>query len=325
MMLPGPPVFTPPSRTLFVASTGGHLAELIRLAPRLRLRGRPLWVTFDSPQSRSLLSGEEVIFVRFTAPRDFRNVLRNLRAATRVFNEHNIVEVVSTGSAIALSFLPIARSRGIRCHYLESAARTDGPSATGRLLSTIPGIQLYTAYEGWATKKWTHGISVFDSFVPGPAHNCVPDDLLVVVTLGTLPYRFDRLVDAVRAAILPSWDVVWQIGPNDYRDLNGEVHRIIESSEFDALCERADVVISHAGVGSALTALESGHHPILVPRLVDLVEHVDDHQWLVADALSAAGVASTVEPGEITASAIKIAARRSVRRLKGPRELALSR
>jgi hypothetical protein len=53
---------------------------------------------------------------------------------------------VSTGSAIALSFLPVARLRGVPCHCIESAARSASPSQTGRLLRRVPGVRLYTQY-----------------------------------------------------------------------------------------------------------------------------------------------------------------------------------
>ena len=46
---------------LLVASTGGHLVELMRLRPRLTGIGDEVtWVTFDTPQSRSMLAGEDV-------------------------------------------------------------------------------------------------------------------------------------------------------------------------------------------------------------------------------------------------------------------------
>ena len=53
------------------------------------------------------------------------------------------------------------------------------------------------------------------------------------------------------------------------------------SSPFDELVEhvrRARVVVSHAGVGSVLTALANGKRPVVVPRLHRFGEAVDDHQ-----------------------------------------------
>ena len=48
-------------RTLLVASTGGHLEQLMRLHERLRPASNETeWVTSDEPQSRSLLSGQRV-------------------------------------------------------------------------------------------------------------------------------------------------------------------------------------------------------------------------------------------------------------------------
>ena len=47
----------------------------------------------------------------------------------------------------------------------------------------------------------------------------------------------------------------------------------------------ADVVVAHAGVGTALAALEVGKCPVLVPRRLAHGEHVDDHQVQIASEL----------------------------------------
>lgn len=301
----GHPPLSPPAsdepRTLFVAATGGHLMQLTRLAPRIVTLGRPLWVTFDSPQSRSLLAGEDVLFVATTKPRDLRNVIGNLPAARRILEARNIVEVVSTGSAIALSFLPLARLRGLPCHYIESAARSDGPSITGRALRYTRGTQLYTQYQQWASPRWALAGSVFDEFRP-----CEPLDpvnrreLKVLVTLGTLGYRFDRLVDAIRSAARPGWEVLWQVGPNAYDELPGRIVEMLDAASFASACEWADVIVGHAGVGSALTALEAGRQPLLIPRRKEHGEHIDDHQRLITAELTQRTIAHTVDPEHLT-------------------------
>ncbi|MBC7550376.1 MAG: hypothetical protein H7269_05680 [Cellulomonas sp.] len=53
----------------------------------------------------------------------------------------------------------------------------------------------------------------------------------------------------------------------------------------------ADVVICHAGTGAALTALEHGHRPVLVPRRAVHHERVDDHQLQIAHELNRRGLA----------------------------------
>lgn len=289
--------------------------QLTRLAPRIATLGRPLWVTFDSPQSRSLLAGEEVLFVATTKPRDLRNVVGNIPAARRILDERNVVEVVSTGSAVALSFLPLARLRGLPCHYIESAARSDGPSITGRALRYTPGTNLYTQYRQWASPKWTLAGSVFDEFSA-----CEPLDpidrreLKVLVTLGTMNYRFDRLVDAVRRATRPGWQVLWQVGPNAYDQLPGRIVELLDAASFASACEWADVVVGHAGVGSALTALEAGRQPLLIPRRKEHGEHIDDHQRLITAELTQRGIAHTVDPDHLTPGWLEFVAGHRVQR-----------
>ena len=84
--------------TLLVASTGGHLKELHHLYKRLSGVDGPFrWVTFDTPQSRSLLDGEIVDFAPFVGGRDPVNVLRNLSDARRILASYDVDTVVSTG------------------------------------------------------------------------------------------------------------------------------------------------------------------------------------------------------------------------------------
>ena len=55
--------------TLLVCSVGGHLAELHRLLERMRGLGEErLWVTFDTPQSRSVLAEEDSRLHRLHGP-----------------------------------------------------------------------------------------------------------------------------------------------------------------------------------------------------------------------------------------------------------------
>ena len=124
-----------------------------------------VWATFDTPQSRSLLAGQRVFHVRYTAPRDLSNTARNAREAIRLVRSLRPTHAVSTGSAIAVSFLPVAAAFGARCHYVESAARSDGPSLTGRIVRRVPSVSTYTQYPSWAGRRWQYAGSVFDDFM----------------------------------------------------------------------------------------------------------------------------------------------------------------
>jgi UDP-N-acetylglucosamine--N-acetylmuramyl-(pentapeptide) pyrophosphoryl-undecaprenol N-acetylglucosamine transferase len=288
--------------TLLVASTGGHLKQLHRLHRRLTgVSGPYRWATFDTPQSRSLLDGEAVDLVPFVGGRDPKNVLRNLPVANRILREHAVDTVVSTGSAVALPFFALARARGLTCHYIESAARSDGPSATGRLMTRIPGVFLYAQYPGWAGARWEYRGSVFDSFEAAGAASEPRAIRKVVVTLGTFrDYGFPRLVRRLLEILPPDADVLWQTGDTDTSGLGVDGHHAIPERDLTRAMREADVVVAHAGVGTALAALEVGRCPVLVPRRLAHGEHVDDHQTQIAGELDRRGLALSVEADELT-------------------------
>lgn len=276
---------------LLVASTGGHLSELFELAPRFDVAADDaLWVTFDSPQSRSLLQGRRVHFVPHIASRDVAGVVRGLREAWSVVSSAPWDAVVSTGAAVAMGYLPLARARGLPVHYIESAARTDGPSLTGRMLQRLPGAHLYTQYTDWADSRWLHRGSVFDNFSPETRPPLERVRSMLVV-LGTSPFPFRRLVSRIEATVPNDVDIHWQLAEGVPAPSRGTCHSMMPASELAELHRHVDVVVAHAGVGSALMALAEGLTPVLVPREARHGEHVDDHQQAIVSDLSRRGLA----------------------------------
>jgi UDP-N-acetylglucosamine:LPS N-acetylglucosamine transferase len=117
---------------LLVASTGGHLAQLMELRPWWTELKRT-WVTFDKADARSSLRGEDVVHAHHPTTRNLRNALRNLVLAERVVAETSPELVVSTGAGVAVPFFVAARRRRIPTLYLEVYDRIDSPTLTGRL------------------------------------------------------------------------------------------------------------------------------------------------------------------------------------------------
>lgn len=310
-------------RALLVASTGGHLAELHELSSRLRLSEPAQWVTFDTEQSRSLLRGERVHHVAFTAPRDVVKVMGNTQEAVRLLRRERFDLVVSTGAAVALSFLPVACALGASCHYIESAARTTRPSLTGRLLAQVPGVNLYTQWPACAGPRWRFAGSVFDAFA-GAERLGTRSLRRVVVTLGTMPFGFRRLVTRIAELLDGECEILWQTGATDVRDLGIAGVEVLPAHELGEAMRDADLVISHAGVGSALSALEAGHCPVLVPRARAHREHVDDHQELVGQELEQRGLAVCASPQTLTRTHLERAAARRARRVRFPSAFKLS-
>ena len=288
--------------TLLVASTGGHLKELHHLHRRLAgVKGPFRWVTFDTPQSRSLLADEAVEFVPFVGGRDPLNVARNLSPAHKAVRGGEVDAVISTGSAVALPFFALARARRIRCHFIESAARIEAPSLTGRLIGGVPGVNRYSQHPGWRRRGWSFGGSVFDSFAPGPPREAPRALAKVVVTLGTYRgYSFRRLVRRLLEILPPEAEVLWQTGDTDVSGLGINGHEAIPERDLSEAMGEADVVVAHAGVGTALAAFEVGKRPLLAPRRFSLGEHVDDHQPQIAGELGERGLAVSVDAGELS-------------------------
>jgi UDP-N-acetylglucosamine--N-acetylmuramyl-(pentapeptide) pyrophosphoryl-undecaprenol N-acetylglucosamine transferase len=305
---------------VLVASTGGHLAEMLALAPRLEpASASDLWVTFDSDQSRSLLADRRVEFIRDTPPRDWRAVLANVIPARRLIGQHDIASVVSTGAGIALSFLPQARLKGIPAHYIESCARVDGGSLTGRALERIDGVRLYTQHEALAAARWAYRGSVFDSYervaviAPKPVRK-------VVVTVGTLPFPFTRLFARLRTILPPDVEVLIQSGVAGLAvDWPGARTRpMMPPQELSRAMASADVVVAHSGIGSLLMAFDAGKLPVLVPRTLRHKEHVDDHQVNIAQAFAEEGRAVMADATTMTLDDLTDAARWWVRKSPAP-------
>ena len=306
---------SPKGGTLLVGSTGGHLEELVRLRRRLPETSSPVeWVTFDDPQARSLLAGERVHYVPYVPPRGYLPAITALPVAHRILRQGRFDRVVSTGSGIALPFFAAARTLNVSRHYIESAARTEGPSLTGKLVARIPGTHLYTQYPSWASNQWLFRGSLFDQYQRvDPAQSPRRGVHRVVVTLGSMrSYQFPRAVKRLAAVlpeiVEPDAQILWQVGPTDTSGLGIESHDVIPAGELAWAIGEADLVIAHAGIGSALTALEAGKRPVLLPRRQARGEHVDDHQVLIAEDLEQRELAVSRDVDELTVDDLRSAA-----------------
>lgn len=288
---------------LFVASTGGHLEQLKRLRDSVVAPTDPVtWVTFDSAQSRSLLADEaDVRFIPEVAPRAFTALVRSVVPALRLLIALRPRAVYSTGAGIALAYLPFAWLVRARAVYYESATRTEGPSVTGRLLSLTPWVHLRTRYRSWSSRRWLYGGSAFDAWEP-TRRTAVAPVRRIVVTLGTQPaYPFVSLVRRLEQVVPADVEVRWQLGGGFAEaDRPAGARDFVPAAELREWMRSADVVVAHAGVGSALTVLDSGHIPILVPRRARAGEHIDDHQELLARELAARGLAITSASHELS-------------------------
>jgi UDP-N-acetylglucosamine transferase subunit ALG13 len=151
----------------------------------------------------------------------------------------------------------------------------------------------------------------------------------VVVTLGTAEeFPFRRLVEQLAPLLAPGGgleragrlpvDVLWQTGCTPAGDLPGTAVPYLPADELAAAVADADLVVSHAGVGSALTALAAGRRPVLVPRSAAVDGFADDHQRQVAAELARRGLAVHRDASELAVDDLLTALSSGVRRIGDP-------
>ena len=103
---------------------------------------------------------------------------------------------------------------------------------------------------------------------------------MIFLTIGTLE-PFDRLVktvDALANAGRLSEPVIGQIGSGTYRPEHFQACGVLEKETFDEHMAKASFIISHAGMGSIITAITLKKPMIVMPRLKKYNDHVNDHQ-----------------------------------------------
>jgi UDP-N-acetylglucosamine transferase subunit ALG13 len=102
---------------------------------------------------------------------------------------------------------------------------------------------------------------------------------VILVSVGTqLP--FDRLIKAVDdwTHLRGRKNVVAQIGPSDYLPKALDYFSFMEHDRFFELQSQCSVMVSHAGMGSIITALELGKPIIILARDHKRNEHRNAHQ-----------------------------------------------
>jgi len=127
---------------------------------------------------------------------------------------------------------------------------------------------------------------------------------MIFVTVGTqLP--FDRLVEAVDAwaGTHPAEEIFAQIGDSSHTPLHMQWARTLDPEPFRQKFTAASLVVSHAGMGNILQALECEKPMIVMPRRFDLGEHRNDHQMATARWLKErAGITVVFDAVELAAA-----------------------
>jgi exopolysaccharide biosynthesis glucuronosyltransferase PssE len=105
---------------------------------------------------------------------------------------------------------------------------------------------------------------------------------MIFVTVGH-ELGFDRLIKAIDqwAGLHPEQEVFAQVAeltPQSYRPENIPFSEFVSPDQFADYFARATLIVSHAGMGTIITALTSGKPILLMPRRGHLRETRNDHQ-----------------------------------------------
>lgn len=113
---------------------------------------------------------------------------------------------------------------------------------------------------------------------------------MIFVTVGTdLP--FDRMMK-----VIDRWagengrdDVFAQIGEGGWEPQNIQFSQFLQPPEFVERFKSADLIVSHAGMGTILSALHHGKPILVMPKRASLGEHRSEHQVATAERMRELG------------------------------------
>ena len=104
---------------------------------------------------------------------------------------------------------------------------------------------------------------------------------MILVLLGTQNNSFNRLLEKLEKCIknrIINDEVIVQAGYTKFNSDYMKTFDFISTTDLYDLQRKADIIITHGGVGSIVSSLKMNKKIIAVPRLHEYGEHVNNHQ-----------------------------------------------
>lgn len=124
---------------------------------------------------------------------------------------------------------------------------------------------------------------------------------MILVLLGTQNNSFHRLLEEVQKNIENKKikeEVIVQKGYTKFESKDMKMYTEIPIDELNNLIDKADLIITHGGVGSIISSIKKDKKVIAVPRLEKYKEHVNDHQKDIVETFNQAGYIIGIESVE---------------------------
>ena len=105
---------------------------------------------------------------------------------------------------------------------------------------------------------------------------------MILVTIGTqLPFdRLIRIIDELAPKL--NEEIIAQVYQCGFKPKNIKTVDFLAPDEFNSLFDKARLIVSHAGMGTILSALQRQKPIIVFPRIAALGEHRNEHQLATA-------------------------------------------
>lgn len=276
-----------------ICSPGGHLIESLKLVDAFKPNELFL-ITYKENFDFSAIPGNTYLIKNLLVKRvDSSKIVKSIYLFTSMlfltFKEFLILlkekpdVIVSTGSEIAIPAFYIAKILRKKTIFVESLTRISELSGTGKLVYPITDVFLVQWED--LTKKYKKSIYKGNILSSIKDHSNRSKGNFIFVTVGTA--SFERLVttiDSISDQI--NEKILVQIGRTEYEPKNVNFFRFTKNlQEFNELNENAKIVISHAGIGNVMNALEKNKPLIILPRRKKYKEVIDDHQVKMAKYL----------------------------------------
>ncbi|SDQ28075.1 UDP-N-acetylglucosamine transferase subunit ALG13 [Streptococcus equinus] len=104
---------------------------------------------------------------------------------------------------------------------------------------------------------------------------------MIFVTVGTHEQPFNRLIKEVDRLVETGFikdEVFIQTGYSTYEPKFCKWSNLISFDKMNELMQTSDIIITHGGPATFMSAIANGKKPIVVPRQEKYDEHVNDHQ-----------------------------------------------
>jgi UDP-N-acetylglucosamine transferase subunit ALG13 len=256
---------------------GGHLKEMMAVVPFIKQYDH-YFVTLDRVDVHDMLKKEKVFFVNNT-DRNIFKTLYNFIQSIILFLKNKSDIIITTGAGAALPTCILAKVFHKKILFIESFTRISEPSLFGKLVYPIADTTLVQ----WKSllkhyKKARYVGPIFSLYNQKKKYK---KQKLVFVTVGTSASGFERLLkqlDLILQSNKFNYKFFAQIGSSDYIPKNYQYVKWLNYNEMVNYLSKSEIVITHAGVGSIINALERKTKVIAVPRKKRYNEHIDNHQ-----------------------------------------------